>query len=166
MNVSHDILNSIDCTNTNKNQAEILQQSHNQIPCLNHMNEISVNSNYVTAENGDINTDKRIFNTNECIHDNNACIQKIESDNNEYGNIKTNKITGADDKKKPRLKTFVTKSMNILKSPIFVFLSLAVSCTFMQQASIAVFLPKIIQNQYNQSAATSGLLAGKYLFIY
>ena len=66
----------------------------------------------------------------------------------------------------PNLKVFLPKFMRIVKSPVYVFLCLAVTFTFMVISSMAVFVPKIIQNQYSHTAAVAGILSGKLLFFF
>ena len=64
---------------------------------------------------------------------------------------------------KPNLKTFLPKFIRIIRSPVYVFLCLAVTFTFMVISSMAVFVPKVIQNQYSHTAAVAGILSGKLL---
>ena len=75
-------------------------------------------------------------------------------------NVTTNKN---DDETRPHLKVFVPKLIEILKSPTFVFLCFAVSFTYMLMTSVSVFLPKLIQNQYNHTATMAGILSGKFI---
>ena len=67
---------------------------------------------------------------------------------------------------KPNLKTFLPKFIRIIKSPVYVFLCLAVTFTFMVISSMAVFVPKVIQNQYSHTAAVAGILSGKLFFFF
>ena len=67
---------------------------------------------------------------------------------------------------KPNLKIFLPKFIRIVRSPVYVFLCLAVTFTFMVISSMAVFVPKIIQNQYSHSAAVAGILSGKQLIFF
>ena len=72
-------------------------------------------------------------------------------------------INKNDDETRPHLKVFVPKLIEILKSPTFVFLCFAVSFTYMLMTSVSVFLPKLIQNQYNHTATMAGILSGKFI---
>ena len=84
--------------------------------------------------------------------------KRIENKGVGSRNFITNK---KDDKARPHLKVFVPKLIEILKSPTFVFLCFAVSFTYMLMTSVSVFLPKLIQNQYNHTATMAGILSGK-----
>ena len=86
--------------------------------------------------------------------------KRIENKGVGSRNIITNKN---DDETRPHLKVFVPKLIEILKSPTFVFLCFAVSFTYMLMTSVSVFLPKLIQNQYNHTATMAGILSGKYI---
>ena len=63
-------------------------------------------------------------------------------------------------KEQRSIKIFVPLLFKLLRSPIVVFLDLSVALIFLLQTSIGLFLPKIIQNLFNQSTATAGLLSG------
>ena len=65
-------------------------------------------------------------------------------------------------KEQRSIRKFVPILFKIVKSPVVVFLNISVALIFMFQTAIGLFLPKIIQNQFNQSTATAGLLAGIY----
>ena len=63
-------------------------------------------------------------------------------------------------KERRSIKIFVPLFFKLLSSPTVVFLDLSVSLIFLFQTSIGLFLPKIIQNLFNQSTTTAGLLPG------
>ena len=86
--------------------------------------------------------------------------KRMESKGVGSRNVITNKN---DDESRPHLKVFVPKLIEILKSPTFVFLCFAVSFTYMLMTSVSVFLPKLIQNQYNHTATMAGILSGKFI---
>ena len=67
--------------------------------------------------------------------------------------------------KKSDIAGLFVKLAKLLSSPTFVFLNLAVTLIFMLQTACATFLPKVVQNQFNQSADTAGFLAGTSRFI-
>ena len=70
------------------------------------------------------------------------------------------------DGQKPAEKTvsreFFSSMVKILRSPVFVFSTLAATCLFLILTALTVFFPKVVQNQFNQTAARSGLLAGSF----
>ena len=90
-------------------------------------------------------------------------LQRIGHAGDDSENIETNEKNNDN---KPNLKTFLPKFIRIVKSPVYVFLCLAVTFTFMVISSMAVFVPKIIQNQYSHSAAVAGILSGKLLIFF
>lgn len=57
---------------------------------------------------------------------------------------------------------FFSSMVKILRSPVFVFSTLAATCLFLILTALTVFFPKVVQNQFNQTAARSGLLAGSF----
>ena len=56
---------------------------------------------------------------------------------------------------------FFPTLLQLLRSPTFIFLCLAYTCSFMVITSFAVFMAKTVQFQYNQTPAMSAILAGK-----
>ena len=84
--------------------------------------------------------------------------QRIRHAGDDSKNIEKNE---KNNDKRPNLKVFLPKFIRIVKSPLYVFLCLAVKFTFMVISSMAVFVPKIIQNQYSHTAAVAGILSGK-----
>lgn len=69
--------------------------------------------------------------------------------------------TDCKDVKKISYKNFFPTLFVLLKSPTFVFLCLAYSCSFMGITSFAIFMAKTIQFQYNQIPSMAAILAGK-----
>lgn len=55
---------------------------------------------------------------------------------------------------------FFSSMVKILRSPVFIFLTLANTGLCLLLTAMSVFFPKVVQNQFNQTAARSGLLAG------
>ena len=64
--------------------------------------------------------------------------------------------------KKVVSREFFSSMVKILRSPVFVFSTLAATCLFLILTALTVFFPKVVQNQFNQTAARSGLLAGSF----
>lgn len=71
--------------------------------------------------------------------------------------------TDCKDVKKISYKNFFPTLFVLLKSPTFVFLCLAYSCSFMGITSFAIFMAKTIQFQYNQIPSMAAILAGVIL---
>ena len=65
-------------------------------------------------------------------------------------------------KKKIGFKNFFPTLIHLLKSPTFLFLCLAYTCSFMVITSFAVFMAKTVQFQYNQTPTMSAILAGRW----
>ena len=98
----------------------------------------------------------------------------INETNNDFENIKNvkgnevafentvnvNQQSGKHQKAQRSINIFVPLFFKLLSSPTVVFLDLSVALIFLFQTSIGLFLPKIIQNLFNQSTATAGLLSG------
>ena len=90
--------------------------------------------------------------------------QRIRHAGDDSKNIEKNEKNNDN---KQNLKVFLPKFIRIVRSPVYVFLCLAVTFTFMVISSMAVFVPKVIQNQYSHTAAVAGILSGKLLpFLY
>lgn len=72
---------------------------------------------------------------------------------------------GADDKPKSqaftKLREMPKALLTLVKNPSFLFLNLAGASEGLIISGFAVFLPKLIENQYSLSAVTAALLMGK-----
>ena len=64
--------------------------------------------------------------------------------------------------KKIGFKNFFPTLLLLLKSPTFVLLCLAYTCSFMVITSLAVFMAKTVQFQYNQTPPMAAIMAGKH----
>ena len=112
---------------------------------------------------GDTQIDDDIHNKAERLNED---THKLETTTINTDNIEDRSFPSEDNKhtqnasKQRSIKTFIPIFIKILKSPVVVFLDISVALIYLFQAPVGLFLPKIIQNQYNQSTATSGLLAG------
>ena len=100
-----------------------------------------------------LNEDTHKLETTTAINTENMEERSFPSEDNKHTHLRNTS-------KQRSIKTFIPIFIKILKSPVVVFLDISVALIYLFQAPVGLFLPKIIQNQYNQSTATSGLLAG------
>ena len=118
-------------------------------------------STYGSCDNDAFEGDDK-YDPNE-TQDDNYSEKRVEHDMDQTQlSAEENELDTPSDRQTKRVgfKDFFPTLFLLFKSPTFVFLCLAYSCSFMVITSYAVFMAKTVQFQYNQTAPMAAMMAG------